>query len=64
MRIWLFMYKRGYGSPPVEGGDGVAKYSSSHIDGTEEDCGRCDAGNPEIIQEVKRILLEHAERLP
>jgi pimeloyl-ACP methyl ester carboxylesterase len=51
------------GGPPAEGGDGVVKYSSAHIDGVESEkivhSGHSMQGHPETIQEVKRILLEH-----
>jgi hypothetical protein len=50
--------------PPAEGGDGVVKYSSAHIAGVESEkivhSGHSMQGNPETIQEVKRILIEHA----
>jgi len=56
------------GGPPAEGGDGVVKYSSAHIDGVESEkivrSGHSMQGNPETIQEVKRILFEHANKLP
>ncbi|MGH7795193.1 MAG: esterase/lipase family protein [Candidatus Binatia bacterium] len=56
------------GGPPAEGGDGVVKYSSAHIDGVESEkivhSGHSMQGNPETIQEVKRILIEHANSLP
>ena len=56
------------GGPPAEGGDGVVKYSSAHIDGVESEkivhSGHSMQGNPETIQEVKRILFEHANTLP
>ena len=51
--------------PPAEGADGVVKYSSAHIDGVESEkivrSGHSMPGHPETIQEVKRILQEHAE---
>ncbi len=54
--------------PPADGGDGVVKYSSAHIDGVESEkivhSGHSMQGNPETIQEVKRILVEHAGTLP
>ena len=54
--------------PPAEGGDGVVKYSSAHIDGVESEkivhSAHSMQGNPETIQEVKRILIEHANSLP
>jgi pimeloyl-ACP methyl ester carboxylesterase len=50
--------------PPAEGGDGVVKYSSAHIEGVASEkivrSGHSMQGNPETIQEVKRILTEHA----
>lgn len=56
------------GGPPAEGGDGVVKYSSAHIDGVESEkivhSGHSMQGNPETIQEVKRILFEHAAKMP
>src|SRR5258705_4417498 len=54
--------------PPAEGGDGVVKYSSAHIHGVESErivhSAHSMQGNPETIQEVKRILIEHAKSLP
>jgi pimeloyl-ACP methyl ester carboxylesterase len=51
--------------PPEEGGDGVVKYSSAHIDGVASEkivrSAHSMQGNPETIQEVKRILMEHAK---
>jgi hypothetical protein len=56
------------GGPPAEGGDGVVKYSSAHIDGVESEkivnSGHSMQGHPVTIQEVKRILMEHAAGLP
>jgi Putative serine esterase (DUF676) len=56
------------GGPPADGGDGVVKYSSAHIDGVESEkivhSAHSMQGNPETIQEVKRILVEHADTLP
>jgi hypothetical protein len=53
--------------PLKEGGDGVVKYASAHIDGvTSEKVVRSShsvQGNPDTIQEVKRILMEHARGL-
>ena len=52
------------GGPPALGGDGVVKYSSAHIDGVASEkivnSAHSMQGNPETIQEVKRILIEHA----
>ena len=48
--------------PPEEGGDGVVKYSSADIDGVASEkivrSSHSTQGNPETIQEVKRILFE------
>ncbi len=56
------------GGPPAEGGDGVVKYSSAHIEGVESEkivnSPHSMQGNPETIQEVKRILIEHINRRP
>ena len=50
--------------PLNEAGDGVVKYESAHIEGVESEkivhSGHSVQGNPEAIQEVKRILIEHA----
>jgi hypothetical protein len=55
-------------APLDEAGDGVVKYMSAHIDGVESEkiirSSHSVQGNPEAIQEVKRILHEHAEKLP
>jgi hypothetical protein len=46
--------------PPEEGDDGIVKYSSAHIDGVASEkivrSPHSTQGNPETIQEVKRIL--------
>jgi pimeloyl-ACP methyl ester carboxylesterase len=56
------------GGPPADGGDGVVKYSSAHIDGVESEkivnSAHSMQSNPETIQEVKRILIEHAKKMP
>jgi hypothetical protein len=53
--------------PPEQGDDGVVKYLSAHIDGVASEkivrSGHSTQGHPETIQEVKRILVERAERL-
>jgi pimeloyl-ACP methyl ester carboxylesterase len=53
--------------PVKDGGDGVVKYSSAHIDGVASEkvvrSSHSVQGNPETIQEVKRILIEHARGL-
>ena len=50
--------------PLKDAGDGVVKYESAHIEGVESEkivhSGHSVQGNPEAIQEIKRILLEHA----
>jgi pimeloyl-ACP methyl ester carboxylesterase len=50
---------------PAAGGDGVVKYSSAHIEGVASEkivrSAHSMQGNPETIQEVKRILMEHAK---
>jgi pimeloyl-ACP methyl ester carboxylesterase len=55
-------------APLDEAGDGVVKYSSAHLDGVESEkiirSSHSVQGNPEAIQEVKRILHEHAKGLP
>jgi len=49
--------------PVEDAGDGVVKYKSAHIDGVASEkivrSSHSVQGNPETIQEVKRILLEH-----
>jgi hypothetical protein len=54
--------------PLKEGGDGVVNYASAHIDGVASEkvvrSSHSVQGNPEAIQEVKRILIEHASGLP
>jgi hypothetical protein len=53
--------------PPEEGDDGVVKYSSAHIDGVESEkivrSSHSTQGNPETIQEVKRILFERTKKV-
>ena len=53
--------------PLDEAGDGVVKYKSAHIDGVASEkivrSSHSVQGNPETIQEVKRILIEHAKGL-
>jgi hypothetical protein len=53
--------------PPEEGADGVVMYKSAHIDGVASEkvvrSSHSTQGHPETIQEIKRILLEHAEDL-
>jgi hypothetical protein len=55
------------GGPPPDGqNDGVVAYRSAHIDGVESEfvvyhSGHSTQGNPDTIQETRRILLEHLE---
>ena len=50
--------------PPEEGNDGVVEYMSAHIDGVESELvvrsGHSTQARPETIEEVRRILYEHA----
>lgn len=51
--------------PALEGGDGVVKYQSAHIEGVESEkvvfgSGHSVQEKQEGIQELRRILLEHA----
>jgi pimeloyl-ACP methyl ester carboxylesterase len=50
--------------PPEEGNDGLVKYKSAHIEGVESELvvrsGHSTQSNPETIEEVRRILYEHA----
>ena len=50
--------------PPEGGSDGVVSYESAHIEGVESEfvvrSGHSAQANPEVILEVRRILLEHA----
>jgi len=50
--------------PPEEGNDGVVEYKSAHLDGIESELvvrsGHSTQGRPETIEEVRRILYEHA----
>jgi len=53
------------GSGPVEdGNDGVVEYKSAHIDGVESELivrsGHSTQATPQTIEEVRRILYEHA----
>ena len=57
------------GDGPVESGsDGVVKYQSAHIEGAESEkvvkSGHSVQMTQEGIQEVRRILIEHAEKAP
>jgi len=50
---------------PPEGGDGVVKYRSAHVDGVESEfvvrSRHSCQDKPAVIEEVRRILLEHLE---
>jgi hypothetical protein len=53
------------GTGPVEdGNDGVVEYKSAHIDGVESELvvrsGHSTQSTPQTIEEVRRILYEHA----
>jgi hypothetical protein len=53
------------GTGPIEdGNDGVVEYKSAHIDGVESELvvrsGHSTQATPETIEEVRRILYEHA----
>jgi len=53
--------------PVEEGDDGIVKYSSAHIDGVASEkivrSSHSTQGNPETIQEIKRILFERLKPL-
>ena len=54
--------------PIEEGNDGVVEYKSAHLEGVESefvvrDQHSCQ-GNPLVIEEVRRILLEHLTAAP
>ena len=50
--------------PPEDGNDGVVEYKSAHITGVESELvvrsGHSTQATPEAIEEVRRILYEHA----
>jgi len=54
--------------PPETGSDGVVRYESAHIEGVESEfivrSGHSAQSNPDVIQEIRRILLLHAGRGP
>jgi hypothetical protein len=53
--------------PAEKGDDGVVKYSSAHIDGVASEkivrSSHSTQGNPETIQEIKRILFERLKAI-
>jgi pimeloyl-ACP methyl ester carboxylesterase len=55
------------GDIPPEGGDGVVKYTSAHVEGVESELvvrgGHSCQDKPMTIEEVRRILLEHLRRV-
>ncbi|MFO7662980.1 MAG: alpha/beta hydrolase, partial [Chloroflexota bacterium] len=52
---------------PPDGDDGVVKYTSAHVDSVESEfivrSGHSCQGHPLVIEEVRRILLEHLANL-
>jgi hypothetical protein len=54
--------------PVEEGGDGVVKYSSAHIDGVESELvvpyAHSMQAKPEVVAEVQRILHRHLQLSP
>lgn len=58
---------RGNAKPPV-GGDGVVKYTSAHIDYAKSEfvvqSSHSCQDKPEVIEEVRRVLIEHLNGLP
>lgn len=53
-------------NPAEQGKDGVVRYSSAHLDGAQSELvvrsGHSCQANPHTIEEVRRILYEHAAR--
>jgi hypothetical protein len=51
--------------PPEDGADGVVKYKSAHLRNVDSErvvrSGHSCQGHPATIEEVRRILREHAE---
>jgi hypothetical protein len=49
--------------PKEEGGDGVVSYQSAHLEDVDSEfvvrSGHSSQANPNVIQEVRRILIEH-----
>ncbi len=53
------------GEPKEESGDGVVSYRSAHLPGVDSELvirsGHSSQANPEVVAEVRRILLEHLQ---
>ena len=53
------------GGPLADSSDGVVRYKSAHIDGVDSErivhSGHSAQGNPETIEEIRRILLLHLQ---
>ena len=51
---------------PPEGADGVVRYTSAHVDYVQSEfivrTGHSSQDHPLVIEEIRRILLEHLER--
>jgi hypothetical protein len=54
--------------PPEQGGDGVVRYASAHLDGVDSErivrSGHSLQANPETIEEIRRILRLHLTGVP
>jgi hypothetical protein len=52
---------------PEDGADGIVMYKSAHIEGVASEkvvrSSHSTQGHPETIQEIKRILMEHAREV-
>jgi pimeloyl-ACP methyl ester carboxylesterase len=64
VRVNSIVAVKGEGPPYDDGDDGVVQYRSAHLDGVESelvvDSEHSVQGNPVAIEEIRRILLEHA----
>ena len=51
--------------PPQDGSDGVVRYESAHIDGVDSEVvvnsNHSAQDQPAVIEEIRKILLEHAD---
>lgn len=58
---------KGNAKPPA-GGDGVVRYTSAHVEGVKSEfvarSGHSCQDKPAVIEEIRRILLEHLAELP